>query len=245
MDDKRTKVAKLIVMARGSRSPHAFAKLIKVSSTAMYKYEKGTCLPKPNIMKRMTSEEVGPEGGVTYETLMEAAGYEVPEDSALITLALNEDGIIQKSKPFEMLKYEKDGIKCVYLALVERNILFRKICDDQTTRNNNSINSRVELIDQPIKEWSFDFLYMSKPSTTLFYIKIGKLATQEANDAVKQSIVVNNKDLFGQIKQDHSSLAYRGELSLLLYDSEKEELVEEIYLAHYDQGSKNKEIYLV
>ena len=40
-------------------------------------------------------------------------------------------------------------------------------------------------------------------------------------------------------------MSYRGELSVILIDDKKAELISETYLANYDLGDTSKEIYLV
>ena len=58
-------------------------------------------------------------------------------------------------------------------------------------------------------------------------------------------MVVNSKRIFDMLKRYKHGLAFRGELSVIYYDSEKQSFVDEYYLSNYYEEDYNREIYII
>lgn len=66
----------LILKAKGDRSYRQYAQDAGVSYASISRILKGDYVPSAKTLKRLTSEEANPQGGVTYDDLMIAAGFQ-------------------------------------------------------------------------------------------------------------------------------------------------------------------------
>ena len=70
------KLINLINKAKGDRSIRKYAEDAGISASILSRTLAGTYLPGVNLLKRLTSKAAAPRGGVTFEQLMTALGYE-------------------------------------------------------------------------------------------------------------------------------------------------------------------------
>lgn len=261
--DKREMVANLIRMACGKRSFRAYARDAGVSVTTISRILNGDFLPKPDTIRKLTSEEAAPQNGVTYELLMQAAGYSPfplkPE--LMVKLGNLEDVYVEfreSSNGRELHHYEyclnaklleKECSSVIYTALVEKNLMFKRINHEDGTRR-GYMDLEIELFENPIKTWTFIFRHMPKGrphqmDLDRLYAMMGGALTFPVSPERKHTIVVDNQKLFDEWKKYERSLSFRGELSIALFDFNEKEFKEEIYLSNYELNDTSKEIYLV
>ena len=69
--------------------------------------------------------------------------------------------------------------------------------------------------------------------------------TFNVDSDTKLTLVVNDDSVFEKISQMAYSIAFRGELSVALYDIEKKCFLEEKYLSNYQKEDHSKEFYLI
>ena len=78
----RKRLGKLIRDARGNRTLKEFEKATGVSYATISKIENNAQYqPSENSLKKLISDNANPQNGVTYEEVMQAAGYISPNDS--------------------------------------------------------------------------------------------------------------------------------------------------------------------
>lgn len=267
---QKQKVAALVKLAKGEdRSISAYARAAGVSTAAISKILNLEYMPSAGTMRKLTSEAAAPRGGVTFDEMSRAAGWATEErdfaDSD-ITLPEESDGsgvkgsvtndYLVAGNPASRLDYrcqiltlEKECISQVYTALVEKGILFKKGDMENGPRRSSLIDLDLLLVQQSVKEWDINFMFFLADPSRVFsgriFTRLGCLLQMETDELKKISIIINSETGFQYIKRYDHKLPYRGELSVILYDSEKKEFVDECYLSNYHEGDTSKEIYIV
>lgn len=267
---EKQEIARLVRLAKGEdRSISAYARAAGVSTAALSKILNLEYMPSAGTMRKLTSEAAAPRGGVTFDEMSRAAGWATEErdfaDSD-ITLPEESDGsgvkgsvtndYLVAGNPASRLDYrrqiltlEKECISQVYTALVEKGILFKKGDMENGLRSFSHINLDLLLIQQSVKEWDINFMFFLPEPIRFFssriFTRLGYLLQMETDELKKISIIINSETGFQYIKRYDHKMPYRGELSVILYDSEKKEFVDECYLSNYHEGDTSKEIYIV
>ncbi len=258
---RKERVASLIEKAKGKdRSIRAYASSAGVSAAAMSKFIKGEYIPTVGTMKKLTSKEASPRG-VAFEDLMEAAGYETKEDEAARRSSIDEQinavssENLRESRAKELdryIQYEKDATAQIILSLVENEIMFKKTSEHENGKLQEKEDLVFEIIDKPISRWIFEFKYIvgkreyvTKASRSVMFQAFAKALTMELDDETKLSFVIQDKELFQWLKSYEHSLAFRGEMSVILYDVKQSKIVDECYLSNYYINDVSREINLV
>lgn len=265
---EKQEIARLVRLAKGEdRSISAYARAAGVSTAALSKILNLEYMPSAGTMRKLTSEAAAPRGGVTFDEMSRAAGWATEErDFADSDTTLPEEsdesrvkgsvtyGYSAAGSPASRMAYrrqiltlEKECISQVYTALVEKGILFKK--GDMENGPFSLIDLDLLLIQQSVKEWDINFMFYL-PEDSMFYsgrifTRLGYLLQMETVELKKISVVTNSEKGFQYIKRYDHKIPYRGELSVILYDSEKKEFVDECYLSNYHEGDTSKEIYIV
>ncbi len=264
--NNENKIPQLLERLKGpDRSYADLAKATGISPASMTRIKKGDYIPSPTTMKKLTSKEANPQGGVTYEDLMEAAGYESEEKIDIKLLnryeGANESlpGNLKRAEiphkrnyGAEFSEYENNVMSSIYKSLVDKEILFRKNKDNIIFRIPvGSVwqpDLCVDMLDGNIKRWFFELKYIPDNGHRISRMMLDdlyeKLLMSKPDEETKISIVINNEQIFQRLKCCEHGFAYRGELSVIYYDGEKKELVEECYLSNYCEGDVTREIYL-
>ncbi|MBR1796480.1 MAG: helix-turn-helix transcriptional regulator [Clostridiales bacterium] len=239
----------LIEIAKGNRTSKEYSKASGVSEASLSKMMKGKYKPSPTTMRKLTSAKANPQGGIKYETLMQAAGYEVgaidaDSDAMSKNKSLAEVEIRNESEYEKRSLYESTCVSQIYISLAEKGVVFKK----NERLEYSSFDLELDVIDQPITRWKFDIVYMSQRisfNMRNIYETIGRLASNRLESDVKVTIIINDSKCYKWLKEQDHSFAYRGELSVALFDIEKNKFVEETYLANYYEGDTSREVYLV
>ena len=95
-----------------------------------------------------------------------------------------------------------------------------------------------------IKTWDFELKYMQTKGFNRYraiYTLLGRYLFEGINPEHKQTIIINDKEMFKLIKtqlEKSGLMPFKGDLSVILYDEEKLEITEEMYLATYSEESQ-------
>lgn len=102
-----------------------------------------------------------------------------------------------------------------------------------------------------INEWRFYTMPIVNDEDNSFVVRRNAremarmLIWEKPDPLVKVSCIVNSENLFKEILRiAQNGMSYRGEFSLILMDMDRLMPVKEVYLAHYDEGDRSREIYM-
>ena len=264
---KKERLVELLKLAKGENRTFAtYAREAGISQAAITRIVNGDYVPSPKTIMKLTSEAAKPQGGVTYEEMMKAIGYSLQEYPVLVVKnedvsektndadndiiisgdAKRRDDIRQRRQDFE-----KKGISLIYTTLIEKEILFKKNNEQNVSYKDSPYSFwhpdlALELIEQPISEWLFEFRYLpfDRISRMDAYLALGRTMLINLKDTSKLTYVTNNVNLFQFLKRFDHSVSYRGEISVALIDIENMVITEECYLANYHEGDRGREIFL-
>lgn len=151
----------------------------------------------------------------------------------------------RKSRMQEISMFEKLATGAVFKALADKGIAFSNANDIVGIRGFKA-DMVINVSDQPIREWWFEYKYCWEKSYGFFGIKrtLGHFMFIEPEQDRKISLVINSRDVFEMLCGYKDKLAYRGDLSVILID-ETYSIVQEEYLAHYDMNKKETEFYII
>ncbi len=101
--------------------------------------------------------------------------------------------------------------------------------------------------EDKVLEWWFDFRHFSEkmPDQRHFNITryLGKFMLQDADHMRKVTIVVSDEDIYDKLASYRGHIPYRGNLSVMLIDSQDYSVRREVYLAHYNENEKYSEFF--
>jgi transcriptional regulator with XRE-family HTH domain len=105
--------------------------------------------------------------------------------------------------------------------------------------------------DNRIDEWWFILGYYDEETSYLLNEDLARTRGWflnalfvEKNPRRKISVVTNSEKAFGNMMNYKEKMAYQGELSIILIDTESISVKNEVYLAHYSEEGRSKEILL-
>ncbi len=267
-------INKYLEIASGERSLRQYSIAAELSPSFLYKVKNGDYKLSPQAMRQLTSEKANPQGNIGFTDLMCAAGYEDEDEKASGMLlefrnkqedSLTEDEGTNETETLEKRRqrvseyrrkensFEKVAEGIILKALLDKDIEYSSVpeAQNQKRRHRGWPDIRVKIKKREIKEWWIDFRYFEKEGRTsrfvgsrLINILFGKLMMTPSNKKRKISIAVNNEAFFEQIAEFSGKLSYRGELSVILIDTENFKVKKEVYLSHFDENDKSIEITL-
>lgn len=271
-DNKR--LSDLILKAKGGRSYRQYAQDAGVSYASISRILKGDYVPSARTLKKLTSEEANPQGGVTYEDLMVAAGFrqtpdfnmwgitkdDVPEEkkennTTLHKKPLKPDDSLRKQRLeqyYAIIRgFSAKGEGAIYKAAIENGLQIGAI-DTKASHDDMEKQFDVKIIvhGHSIQKWYFDFfVFIKKASyiTASYRIRehVARYAIHKPDSKRKISIVFNDRESFDIARECAGELSLRADVSAVLIDEEKIEVVDEVYLSHYMENEADDEIYLV
>ncbi|MCR4611816.1 MAG: helix-turn-helix transcriptional regulator [Lachnospiraceae bacterium] len=263
-DRQKQRIANYIQKAKGEdRSIRKYAEAVGISPAAISKYIKGEYIPSPSTMKKLTSKDADPRNGVSYEDLMEAAGYDSDKGAEAITINYEDldDGIRidsdksnskrkDKEADEEYIQFEKDATTQLIYSLADKGFIFQKQASEDGGRR---IDLKMKMIDQPISEWNFTLKYIynrreyvTKVSRTFILQEFARALRYDLAEDAKLSFVIQDKYLYKWLKENcEHKLAYRGEMSVILYDMDNDRIVDECYMSNYYKEDQSREIKII
>lgn len=249
-----SELAELVRKAKGHRSYKAYARDSGVSSTGIYRIIRGDYKPGVDTIRKLTADSAKPEGGVTFENMMAAAGYQsrrhdYPDillDDGLIVEVMTAQGSDPEMTRQQFLqRYEAIVIGTLYNALVQSGHPFEPIVKGSEGYNQAYMRSDFSIRTQrgETKEWFFDIKYVTGGFQNFFTKMMAYLIAFAPDAHRKVSVVLNDPVIYERLKGYAGKLSYRGDLSIILFDEENLRFTEEKYIAHYDE--KQSEFYLI
>ena len=250
----------MINLARGDRSLRKYADDAGVSYSTIYMIENGKYVPSPKMIQKLTSKQADPRNGITYEDVMNAAGYKTEQDEdkvnekarEMAVQILVEADMNDAKGRFERLSYEahrglmdqlNDRAKgLVFYALAKAGMAFSNEISDERA------NLLLSIDKGRIRTWKIHFLctpdgerYTRANATMLF----GRFLTYPDTKEMKLSVVTNDPSSFAYLKKYEHALAFRGDLSVILVDINVQEILDEVYLSDYFLDDYSDEFHLV
>jgi len=182
--------------------------------------------------------------------------------------AKDDKGLIQKEEKdsdisgklnLKELELERERFKScatgiIYKSLVEKRINL-SITDDSMAIRGFSPDISVKVTGIPIKEWWFSFkifcssMKLRNDENRYKIIRaawarniLGRLIFVEPKIGRKLSVVVRAYDEFEELVKFKDKLAFKGDLSVILVDSDNYCVMKEEYLAYYN--NENSEVFI-
>lgn len=267
------KVALVLKELIGDRSIRRTAEDTGVAASYITGILKERYLPSAEILRKLAASDSNPKNGVVLEDLMVAAGYQnryidymADVDYMVSNLDEGTNLLIEthkqkdnkndklnyyKSLQNEYIRFENSAIGVICRRLMQKGFSFVMKEDSSVGIRGFRPDMVLELQNQPVDEWWFDFKYFpyEKDKNTIESpVKharniLGGYIFIEPNPRRKISVVMNNATIFNYLKGYIDKLAYRGELSVILLD-DNSSFVEEVYLSHYEPNSADSEFIL-
>jgi transcriptional regulator with XRE-family HTH domain len=244
-DDKLMRLIKII---QGDRSIRSFAADCHISPAAVSRIYKGEYMPSTKTLEKMANPKTNPQGDVTYEQLMVAAGYQKDyvkdaiDDATREFVSTRIDDVQRQQikKHFRERKLQRKQIKDICIREISAEI-FEKQAPWEIIKTEPAAVSGIvtdwslqatEKAD--IERWdfiiSYDIVNENKISG-LAYRKLlgslGRLALLPPNPKIKYTLIFDlahrsAKDRFNvvirQISEQERSISYRGNLSIMFID---------------------------
>ena len=235
---QNTTLIEVLKRAKGDRSDREYARESGVSQTLISRVLKGDYIPGASTIQKLTSKQARPQGGVTYEEMMDAAGH--LNLSSLYNSPLNDGFPSSSESPEKQKQIEK-------ARLIEQaftGILLDKISDNHiiysTQKDNRYYDLVVTINSDTIEELCYDYRIIQdeRVQRSLFFTRVlGSLVVAPPSPSKKISIVTNDRGFFELMANYQGLLSFRGNLSALLINLENGD-IEECVLSNYDETSK-------
>ena len=253
MESKKSKQNERIIetleKARGDRSYREYAEAAGVSTSSLIRIARGDFIPSPAFIRKLTADQARPEGGVTFEEMMAAAGHQelsyVPDwmIGDKIVEIKPADSQQNRLQGYVIQQYENRFLGDLCVALLRKGYSIGKLDDRK------AVDFSVSVQQGRIKAWNFEAKYIDDCSaehkfSQRLIMMFGQLMLQAPDPEQKMTIVVNSEDFFTRLKGFVGRIPYRGDLSVILYDYEKGAFMEEKYLSHYYED-ETEEFFLV
>lgn len=151
----------------------------------------------------------------------------------------------------EREKFESMSTGIIYKALADKGIRFSNANEVAVGVRGFRPDMTIYVPMQPILEWCFDFKYIEFDSreigryTSQLKRYLGMYMFVEPKLERKLSMVIGNKEAFEALRGYQDKLSYRGDLSVILIDTEQFKVVDEFYLAHYRERDSESEFFIV
>jgi transcriptional regulator with XRE-family HTH domain len=272
-------LAKMVKALRGNRTIRELASSTGVAPSYISGIENGKFIPSATILMKLASPRSKPQNGITVKDLMTVSGYEV-EDSNIIdsveSLTRYRDDIDQfdlaKRPEKEYLSTKELWVRNVFVpltigviygALEKKGIHFSNGQETTMLRRRGTLVMDISIFDGPINDWCFLLRYTSRfrspiqLAEQMITMDLGELLLLEPKPDRKISFVINNKEVFEEIIKYKGKLAFRGDVSVILFTGghledmklddffEENKVINEEYLAHYNDQDTSSELYII
>lgn len=258
-------LAKLVKALRGNRTIRELASSTGVAPSYISGIENGKFIPSATILMKLASPRSKPQNGITVKDLMAVSGYEV-EDSVIDhveRITAYRDHIDQndlaKRPEKEYLSTKELWVRNVFVpltigviygALEKKGIHFSN-GQETTMLRRGTLVMDISLSEGPINDWCFlikhtsGFRFPTERVNKMITIDLGELLLLEPKPDRKISFVIYDKEVFEEIIKYKGKLAFRGELSAILFNDDPYTVINEEYLAHYNDQDTNSEFYII
>lgn len=223
--------ADLLAKAQGGRTQTEFAKECGLSTAYICKHlnRRIDKAPIPSTLKKIAAAAAN---GVSYEDLLDAAGYDVSKYSIMSDSDSNPD---RNSRNWG-LEFEKLAMATITSALSKSNMKWTL----KGASDNNNISRYdldVEIIDEKITHWYFNFTTVNGEEWGIdknnllnrMYQYYGQLVLMPAGINTKYSFVTDSQTLYDMLKVNTPS-ALAMYISLILIDTSTLSVIKEEYV---------------
>ena len=219
--------------------------------------------PSPKMIEKLTKGDARPRGGVGYEDMMVAAGY---QDDYLLH-KVDEFALIDETEeeklvngPKDLLESEKrrrerfmsyrneslrfaalaDGI--MYGTLARNKVMFTPVNDIPRERRTLRPDTIIDLKGQRVDTWwiTYKTFHVNgiQPGNIAFtrFDILGRMASLEPDKKRKISLVTDSEDLFESFLDIKDRTSYKGDFSVILIDSVCARISREVYISHFDKA---------
>ena len=173
------------------------------------------------------------------------------EDISLDELTLNKDKMLAFDK--KQKDFRKAARAIIITALAAKGISCK--IEDVTTLDykRGRPDEYLSLTDQAVSEWWLSFWYKDTDLDERIIVfpedraqlLMSRYIFAPADPMRKASIVVDDPVLFNKMLNYKGQTSYRGEMSIVLVDTSKFQVVKEEYVAHFDEADTEREFHIV
>lgn len=221
--------ATLLAKAQGGRTQTDFAKDCGLSTAYICKHlnRRIDKAPIPSTLKKIAAVAAN---GVSYEDLLDAAGYDVSKYS----LVRDSDSSPDRYKRTWGLEFEKLGTATITTALSKSNL---KWSIKSTTDSVDLYDLDVEIYDEKISHWYFNFKTLDTEKQgidknrflNLLFQYYGKLVLMPTSINIKYSFVTDSHKVYNLLKVNTPS-ALAMYVSLIMIDTSTLSIIKEEYV---------------
>lgn len=219
------KYSKLLSQAQGGRTQTKFAKDCGLSVAYICKHlnKRINKPPIPSTLKKIAAVAAN---GITYEDLLDAAGYDVDKyGNTDINILSDSSSTIQE------LDFNKLATATITTALSNSNLKW--FVNGNSVSNNTYYDMDIELQDCQITHWFFKFITIPSGSVStkkeaFMECIFGQLALH-ANVRIKYSFVTESSKVYEFIKS-HTPAALVTYISVILIDKLTLSVIKEEYI---------------
>ena len=265
-DMENERLSKLVEAAKGERSIREYSADSGVNPTTISKIISKGYTPSSGVIKKLGSPEARPRGNVTLQDLMIAAGYSedyIKTDilvdmgqgrEEFVEVAGTERARARQEESFRtymqlVRRFETMASGAIYTGLAKKGIMFTPGQNVELAVRGYRPDIFIKLQSGSLKEWWFDFRKIrsnedGKHVPIRMHVRqsLGRYVLLEPDKNRKLSIVVDDEEFFDAIISYKGKTSYRGDLSVILIDTDELCILKEEYIAFYelDDDEDNK-----
>lgn len=221
--------ADLLAKAQGGRTQTEFAKDCGLSTAYICKHlnRRIDKAPIPSTLKKIAAAAAN---GVSYEDLLDAAGYDASKYSTIG----DSNPTTDRNNRAWGLEFEKLATATITSALSKSNLKWSiKGASDNAAR----YDLDVEVIDEKITHWFFNFTTVSREEWGIdkssflnrMFQYYGKLVLMPAGINIKYSFVTDSQMVYDMLKENTPS-ALAMYISLILINTSTLSVIKEEYI---------------
>lgn len=221
--------AELLAKAQGGRNQTEFAKDCGLSTAYICKHlnRRIDKAPIPSTLKKIAAAAAN---GVSYEDLLDAAGYDVSKYSHIG----DSDSTPDRNSRTWGLEFEKLATATITSALSKSNL---KWSIKRTSNNMARYDLDVEVIGEKITHWYFNFTTVNREERGIdknsllnrMFQYYGKLVLMPAGINIKYSFVTDSQTVYDMLKANMPT-ALAMYISLILIDTSTLSVIKEEYV---------------
>lgn len=261
-------ISSLIIALRGKRTNRELARDAKVSPGSLSKYINKQVKISPDTIRLLTAPEAKPQNGITCEELMLAAGYitassEQPPKPDIVfdNRDMKDDNhnerLLKRMQLYQNYlsaqKAKQEEVKCadaiISYVLRENGFIIKKnylkiesglfyIPDFSFTLQNNAhINGKNLCFTIINDEMVHKNLNTVKPLlANILFVK--------PNENRRITLVTFKEENYDMLHSLKGSIAYKGDITIILIDKEKMKIRKEEYICFFDKKTEREKFYI-
>lgn len=249
-------LADLIRKAKGDRSLKQYSLDcgISVSNLSKMMNNKMPYLPGPRTIAKLTLGDAKPQNGVTYTDMMLAAGFQIPEtkegltvDAALDQVSNGEGEAMftRMMSYYENIKRYDISPEQTRLEKLAKGIILGHVAnesisfsyDDTEVDTEFVPDLRLKLVNNEFDYWWIEVKSYGNSEMSVFQI-LGIAASVPADKKRKFSIAIDSANLYEKLIDFKDKTSMNANVSIILVDVEKAEIVKEEFIARWKKSAK-------